>query len=474
MVGLGLLWLSTLLGNSFHEDEAIYGAWSLAILRGDPWLWQTPVDKPPLTFYPIALSVALFGRHEWAARLPNLLWTLLLLIVVWRIARQRERPGWLALSFALLSPLLWALAASAFTDPAMVALSFLAVERAMQAQPGQAGVAFALALLAKPTALFLLPLLLFSLLFHSTAALPRFILACAAPLLLAWAWDASRAASSWWVLGTQAYGTLGQASGRWSSWATIVTHSLGWLLLLGGLAALSRVRARPFERPQPWTLLLALMLVGWVPLHILLGMQPWERYLLPLIPIAALLWTEISPVQAMGIPALWLAPPLVGRLRQPLRFQRPKLLSELPPALNRTTRVAYPPRRLYGLGALLGLFLLLIPAFVTHYQLEPHDGAWKGMAEMGAVIEALPGKATVFYLDSGRPLAWYAANARARLFWGGSDAASLREALAQHSASPRYLLLSRASLAARPGGWKVATETENFVLLTEPFPEERH
>ena len=241
-VMLTLTWLIYLLDVPFHEDEAIYAAWSLRIVRGDPWLWVTPVDKPPLTFYPIALSIALFGRHEWAARLPNLLWTGLLLAMLWRIAKRQGAYDWLAIRLPLFTPLLWAQAASAFTDAAMVALAFLAVERGMSGRATQAGVAFGFAFLAKPTALFLAPLVVTTLICSNdperrrrvVTTLSDFLMACAAPLLLAWAWDASRAAPSWWALGSQAYGTLGKIGiGQIEEWIRLTSFSLGPLFLVG-------------------------------------------------------------------------------------------------------------------------------------------------------------------------------------------------------------------------------------------------
>ncbi|HEX8682163.1 MAG TPA: glycosyltransferase family 39 protein, partial [Ardenticatenaceae bacterium] len=237
IVAIAAVWLPRLLAHPFHEDEAIYAAWSLQILRGDFWLSATPVDKSPLTFYPVAASIALFGQHEWAARLPNLIWTGLLFIALWRIAERQGRPGWFPVLLALASPLVWALATSAFTDPAMLALALFALERGQAGRSSQAGFAFALAFLAKPTALFLAPLLLLNLRRESSRS--GFVLASAAPLLVAWAWDASRAVPSWWALGRNAYGTLGQAGAQVGEWASLVLVASGAIALIGVVVAVS-------------------------------------------------------------------------------------------------------------------------------------------------------------------------------------------------------------------------------------------
>jgi 4-amino-4-deoxy-L-arabinose transferase-like glycosyltransferase len=401
LVAIAAAWLPRLLVHPFHEDEAIYAAWSLQILRGDFWLSGTPVDKSPLTFYPVAASIALFGQHEWAARLPNLMWTGLILAALWRIGERQGRPGWFPLLLTLASPLVWALAASAFTDPAMLALALFALERGQTGRSGQAGSAFGLAFLAKPTALFLAPLLLLNLRRDSSRS--GFILASAAPLLVAWAWDASRAAPSWWALGRNAYGTLGEAGAQAGEWASLMLVALGAIALIGVLVAASALRTpagNGEKRSQTWRWSLALTLLLWVPAHLLLGFQPWERYLLPLVPVAALLVTDLLPLASNG-----------AGLKRPVPL----------------------------LAILVLLATLLAPASVGVARLEPHDGGWQGISEIGEAIEALPPGATVFYTDMGRPLAWYAADAEATLLWGGDDGAAVVGRLADYEGCPCYL-----------------------------------
>ena len=142
-----------------HEDEAIYASWGLA-LRHDWWLSHTAVDKPPLFFYLLAVSLAMLGPSELAARLPNLFVTLVAAIFVVRLVAQR-RDSMAALGAGLLflaAPLTQVYAAGAFTDPLMLALTLAAAERARAGWPRASGLLLGAAVLAKPTALFLAPL----------------------------------------------------------------------------------------------------------------------------------------------------------------------------------------------------------------------------------------------------------------------------------------------------------------------------
>jgi 4-amino-4-deoxy-L-arabinose transferase-like glycosyltransferase len=437
LVGVALS-LPQLMAAPFHEDEAIYAAWSLQITRGDLWLSQTFVDKPPITFYPIAASLALFGPHEWAARLPNVLWTTGLLALLWRIARHRGRAGWLAVLLALATPLLWALAGSAFTDPAMVALALLAVERVLAHRPGQAGAAFAAAFLAKPTALFFAPLILFWVVERTSRQeavekpLHSLLLGVAALLLPAWAWDASRDAPSWWALGLQAYGTLGQGpQGGPGSWVRAAATALGGLTLLSFLPLWQLVRERPSVARHPAVYLLLATLLLWIPLHALLGFQPWDRYLLPLVPVIVLLLVELVPC--------WL-PRLSGA---PLR------------AL---------PIGLLALGMVLGA-----PQFARYAGLGAQDGRWVGIAEMGAVVESLPQDSVLIYLTTGRQLAWYAADTPASLVWGGEDEATLETLLGFLGRRRGYVLVREGDpLPGSLAGWQLVERWGQFLLLANP------
>jgi 4-amino-4-deoxy-L-arabinose transferase len=63
----------------FEPDEGRYTNVALQILHRNEWIslfrneWSMHFTKPPITYWSIAASIAVFGQHEWAARLPNAL-----------------------------------------------------------------------------------------------------------------------------------------------------------------------------------------------------------------------------------------------------------------------------------------------------------------------------------------------------------------------------------------------------------------
>ncbi|HYN89165.1 MAG TPA: glycosyltransferase family 39 protein [Ardenticatenaceae bacterium] len=386
-----------------HEDEAIYASWALAIRAGDWWLTHTPVDKPPLFFYPLAASLALFGATEAAARLPGLLATGGAALLIFRLvaARSTRRSALGAALLFLAAPLTQSYAASAFTDPLMLLLALASAERAQRRRARSSGVLLALALLTKPTALVFAPLVLALLDDDTSLPIPQslistlhaFTLALAAVLLAAWAWDASRYAPSWWMAGARAYGELGRPTVSLVAWLRWLFLGLGPLLV--GLRA-GRRREAPPGRVEG---VLAATMLLFVPVHLLLGLQPWDRYLLPLAALLAIVggWRLVESARPAVVAAL-LALPLVWLT-----------------SLGRT-------------------------------ELGGRDGRWAGVAELGAALHTLPAEATVLYEELGRPLAFYAHGASARLVWA-PDGPTVARALA---ASPGqvYVAVRRETLSA--------------------------
>ncbi len=82
----------------WDPDEGRYTNVALNMLDSGDWLNPRRNDeighwtKPPLTYWAIAASVAVFGSNPWAARLPAALAYLLCVWFAWRIAR-RLAPG---------------------------------------------------------------------------------------------------------------------------------------------------------------------------------------------------------------------------------------------------------------------------------------------------------------------------------------------------------------------------------------------
>ena len=88
------------LGNRgiWDPDEGRYTNVALNMLDSGDWLNPRRNDevghwtKPPMTYWAIASSVAVFGQNPWAARLPAALAYLLCVWLAWRMAR-RLSPG---------------------------------------------------------------------------------------------------------------------------------------------------------------------------------------------------------------------------------------------------------------------------------------------------------------------------------------------------------------------------------------------
>lgn len=82
----------------WDPDEGRYTAVALRMLRSGDWF--TPAlsnevphfSKPPLTYWALASSIGLFGRNEWAARLPNALAFVATVLLAGALAR-RLAPG---------------------------------------------------------------------------------------------------------------------------------------------------------------------------------------------------------------------------------------------------------------------------------------------------------------------------------------------------------------------------------------------
>src|SRR3954452_395119 len=88
---LAAAWLRALplLANRFHPDEALYAYFARLIASGhDPMLAGVVVDKPPAAFYLTALSLALLGPNELAARLPELAAGLVCVPLLYALGRR--------------------------------------------------------------------------------------------------------------------------------------------------------------------------------------------------------------------------------------------------------------------------------------------------------------------------------------------------------------------------------------------------
>jgi 4-amino-4-deoxy-L-arabinose transferase-like glycosyltransferase len=322
--------------NRFLEDEALYGYWGLQIATGaDVMLDYEPVDKPPLHAYTLALSFLALGPGETAARLPSLLASVAGIALVYALGRALYAGpaiGLLAALLLALSPFDLLFASTAFTDPLMTAWVVAALVAAARGHPGVAGLLTGLAAATKQQGLFFLPLVAAFVALHQARRSPqrptqprrlspyrwlRFALGLGAVALGVVCWDLARlqrpgflaqSLISYGGLGPAQPQTLGLRAVAWlelllSFWGSGLAALLA-VVLLGSLLATWRQRGR---QPVPsWAAvdgLLAGFLAAFLLLHWLVGFQVWDRYLLGLVPLAALLVARLLVHAARLVPA---------------------------------------------------------------------------------------------------------------------------------------------------------------------------
>ena len=81
--------LGPLFDNRFHPDEALFSTWAMKIARGENLLLTSvPVDKPPLLIYLSALSFFIFGQSELAARVPNLIASVISVPLLYQLTKN--------------------------------------------------------------------------------------------------------------------------------------------------------------------------------------------------------------------------------------------------------------------------------------------------------------------------------------------------------------------------------------------------
>ena len=311
-VALSLLLLGQ--RGTWDPDEGRYTNVALNMLEGGNWLEPMRSDevghwtKPPLAYWAIASSVAVFGHNPWAARLPAALSYLLCVWLAARIAR-RLAPGAQHQAALVYATMLFPVGAAQLitTDYVLAACETLAMWAWVEARFGDGlrarrwlwlmWVGFALAFLAKgpPGLLPLLAVAGFELLTRGT---PR-------PRLLQW------------------QGVLLFLAIALPWYVAVVARNPGLLQYFLGNEVVARVASDDFNRHGEW--------YGWLVIYaptLLIGTLPWT--------VALLRWARGLPASVRGwrtragrgadLPglalALWLLLPLlvfcVSRSRLPL------------------------------------------------------------------------------------------------------------------------------------------------------------
>ena len=155
--------LGPLFDSRFHPDEALFSTWALKIARGENLLLSgMPVDKPPLLIYLTALSFFIFGQSELAARVPNLIASVISVPLLYQLTRRYwpdDRVIELPAVLLALSPFAILFAPTAFLDPMMVMFGLASLVAASRGRAGWAGILLGLSFATKVQGLFFLPLI---------------------------------------------------------------------------------------------------------------------------------------------------------------------------------------------------------------------------------------------------------------------------------------------------------------------------
>lgn len=308
----------------FHPDEAFFAAFARdAAVRGEWWLGGD-LDKTPLTIYGQAVSMLLVGiewdgavwrlpleRGEFGARLLGFYsGVVLIAVTAWAARGRSKRAGeWvIAPLLVALSPYLIAFSPTAFTDMPMVLAVLLAVGFAMRGRGAAAGIWLMIGYGCKQQAVLIAPVIVW--LVAAQAVGRRRLIAFAGSLViggaLLGAWEivrpfppvtllaAGNNAPAGWALSGQVLIARGGAwlgIGRW-------LFGVGWVTVIVGIAALmgrKRYALRVF-------------VVGYLLLHWLLPFNVYDRYLLLVIPLMALL---AAPTLAGWVDRRWWIAPVV-------------------------------------------------------------------------------------------------------------------------------------------------------------------
>ncbi len=312
--------------NRFHPDEALYGYWGLLIGRGrDMWLATVPVYKPPLLPYLIAGAQMLLGNSEFATRWPGLTAGMLMVPLTAALARSlyRERAvAAMAAVGAALSPFAILFSTTAFTDPLMVALGLAACVAMARGRAGWAGILAGLACAAKQTGLVWVVLAAgIGMVRLSAQGVGRSaVCGCAfrfaggslmvAGLMLAWdAVRATQGAPGFWGMGIAGYGGLRliwpqELGTRLRGWGDLVGYVFvspvvnGALLLGLPLLTWHALTRRRYTGEALTDLLLVSFVLVYLLIHWLWAFAVWDRYLLPLVPVLAILLARVPGVFA--------------------------------------------------------------------------------------------------------------------------------------------------------------------------------
>lgn len=314
----------------FHPDEALFVSFARqAAVQGD-WLLHGSLDKPPLTIYINALALTAFGIQplpngvlnldnrigEFAARIPGVFASILLVAVLYALAKQLypalgktdQRTQYIVSVLIALSPLAIAFSATAFTDGLMLLCVTLALWMASRRSWLWAGVCLILGFWCKQQALLYLPLVIgIAWLCErrirrrlSWSKVLRLIIPIFLGSVLLFIWDAARGQeTSMWTLATVNNDPgrlvrLDELLPRLVQWWHYGQYLLGAGIVTAVLAVISVIglvkRWHISVSRDTWIdVALAAYVLSYMLIHWLVAINIYDRYLLLILPPVVLL-----------------------------------------------------------------------------------------------------------------------------------------------------------------------------------------
>jgi 4-amino-4-deoxy-L-arabinose transferase-like glycosyltransferase len=337
LLGAWLRFRALSLDSRFHPDEALFSTFARnAAVHGD-WILYGPLDKSPLSIYAAAVSMHFVGasmtendvidvplrQGEFAARLPNAFAGLLTLTVVYALAKRgapRDPAAWLIAALVMaVSPMAVAFSASAFTDFFMLLFGLGSALAAASGRAGWSGLLLALSIASKQQGILFLPLSLGLSHGEHGGHFLRFAGVFFAGLALLLWWDWARGQTSIFALASvnNDPGRLVTSPDEWwprlRQWAEHAWTMFGgvWTTVALIIIAIYACFVKDFEPHSTqrtwrgvqskilalfasWRLntlqaILGVFALVYFALHWIGALNIYDRYLLPLVPLIALL-----------------------------------------------------------------------------------------------------------------------------------------------------------------------------------------
>jgi 4-amino-4-deoxy-L-arabinose transferase-like glycosyltransferase len=474
----------------FHPDEALFATFARkAAVNGD-WLLHGPLDKPPLAIFADAVSMMLVGVRslpngvltldvhagEFAARVPGTLASILLIAVIYALAkalyrrdtihRVRTTPNTplIALLLFALSPYALAFSATVFTDGLMLLCVVIALWMGTRGRWFWAGLWLALGFACKQQAFFYLPLVIgVAWIVNngtkralSLSALIRLLLPITLSVVLLSAWDTSRAEETgMWALAAEnndpgGFVRADELVPRLLSWGGYIGHFIGiaWLtsifITLAFAALASRLTQKPREKTVYIDLILLFYSLAYIAFHWLVAFPTHDRYPLLILPLIVLL-------VARGINWAW------NGLIQRVSGTQQQSLTNFSVALLLCFSV-------------LCFFPSALDAVNRQISIGGDHGEYAGIGELGAYLDAKPLGTIVYDHWLGWELGYYLGTWSDKRLTYYPDAASLAEtARLQPDPAPRYFV---APIDTPVEDWLQALREAGFQVIPD-FQTER-